>query len=208
MKKLILVTSLSVWALFVSAQATESGFIRAEISAGVFGMNDGLITDLEYNQNYNYNSGYSDGPWGNSDNSSVIFFADLSFFKYKRMEVGINLGFQQLSTNKATYGQPDPVTSMYPTESATINIFHIMPELRINWITSGDNKFEMYSGASFGLSFIHEDYTINSERNESFKQPSVHINGLGLRFGDKFGGFFEVGVGARGIMSCGLSYRP
>ncbi len=208
MKKIFALSLFAISTLPVLAQSTEIGFIRAEVSAGVFSTNDTYITKFEYDPTGYYYDPSSDFLWEISDNSTLVFFADISFFKYKRMEVGVNLGYQQLSSNKAPYGNPDPNTGVFPIENVTIDIFSFMPELRINWIASDDGKFEMYSGASFGLNFINEKHSMNTYENVSYKQPAIHVNGLGLRFGDKFAGFIELGVGARGLMSCGLSYRP
>lgn len=208
MKKVIALGVFALASLPLFSQSTEIGFLRAEVSIGVFSINDEYIVSHENNPNVYY---YNPGPdflWSISDNSSPAFFVDISFFRYKRLEIGLNVGYQQLYTDKAFYGNMDPNTGLYPTETVDLQIFSFMPELRINWLTSSDNKFEMYSGASFGLNFISEEHSVNTTENESYKQPTVHINGLGLRFGDKFGGFIELGVGARGFMSCGLSYRP
>lgn len=210
MKKLIALGVLTISALPLFSQTTEIGFLRAEVSIGVFSINDEYIVGFENNPNdYNYDPTTTTTTigWETSDNSSPVFFADVSFFRYKKLEVGVNLGFQQLSTSKAFYGNPDPNTGIYPVESVNIDVFSFMPELRINWLTAADGKFEMYSGASFGLNFINEEHSVNTGENESYKQPTIHVNGLGLRFGEKFGGFLELGFGTRGFMSCGLSYR-
>ncbi|WP_417603442.1 hypothetical protein [Owenweeksia hongkongensis] len=210
MNKLITLGILTIFAFPLFSQVTEIGFLRAEVSIGVFSLNDEYIVGFEDNpNNYYYTPSTTTTTigWETSDNSSPVFFADVSFFRYKKLEVGVNLGYQQLSTNKAFYGNPDPNTGIYPLETVTIDVFSFMPELRINWLTAADGKFEMYSGASFGLSFLNEEHSVNTSENESYKQPTIHVNGLGLRFGDKFGGFLELGFGARGFMSCGLSYR-
>lgn len=208
MKKLIALGLIAISSLPLFSQATEIGFLRAEVSIGVFSLNDEYIVSFENNPNVYFYDPNPDFLWAISDNSSPAFFADISFFKYKKLEIAVNVGYQSLSTDKAFYGNYDPNTGLYPTETVNIDVFSFMPEVRMNWITSADNKFEMYSGASFGLNFINEDHSVNTSENQTYKQPTIHINGLGLRFGDKFGGFIELGVGARGFMSCGLSYRP
>lgn len=198
---LLLALGLSV---STSAQNSEIGLLGVDASFGLFSTNDELITGYEQDPNYD---AFDDFGWEISENATFAYFIDFTFFRYKKIEAAVNFGYQQMSTTDAIYGQPDPVTQVFPTEEVNISVISFMPEMRVNWITAEDNSFQMYSGASFGLGFVTEKHSVRGNDDESYKMPAIHINGLGLRFGDKFAGFMELGMGSRGFMSFGFSYR-
>ncbi len=132
-------------------------------------------------------------------------FIGIGFYSYKKLEIGMEAGYQYSSTaNSQYYNQQGQILQ----ESISISSFMVTPRVRMNWIRSEDDIFEFYSSLNVGLAFSDYKYSIRTEENGSYPQPTGHLCAAGLRFGKKFGGFFEIGVGNKGLMNFGLSYRP
>lgn len=202
-------TTLGALALLICTsllgQESQLGFLKVEATFGIFSSNETMIADLEdgYYEYY-----ISVGPeYTARENSTVTYNLDVNFFRYRKIEVSLNLGYHHMFTDQAFVEYDPNLPNAYRTEDATIDVISFMPEVRMNWITSSDKIFQMYSALSFGLNFITEEHSSQTQFNEKYKLPGGQLTGLGIRFGDKFGGFMEVGVGSRGIMTAGLSYR-
>ena len=178
------------------------GLLGLNLSAGVFSVNDEYITDFERNDEFETSS----TPWRISNNSTMPVFLDLDFFEYKKFQVSIGIGYQHLYTNQAIVDF-DPATGLNSYEDVNLNMFMIMPDFRLNWVTSADRNFQLYSSFSFGLNFINEKHSVLREENDSYKHPSIQVTGAGVRFGDKVAGFMEVGIGSRGFLVFGISTR-
>lgn len=163
---------------------------RLDVSAGLYTSKD-IYSSIEFNTN---------DTWGK--NSTATYFLSTSFYKKKRTEVGLAFGYQKPDLEdrviRGDNGQNGSIDVQYYT---------IMPQVRFNWVTSDDNLFEMYSIFGFALTFVDETYTNDVDTDGFYPVPGAHVTGLGLRFGNKFGGFIELGFGTKGLMSGGLSYR-
>jgi len=186
MKKLIALLLIAFAGPQLAAQennnSTEMGLLRLDLSAGIYTTKD-IRNGIEYNSNI----------WGK--NSPGTYFATIGFFRYQKIEVGITAGYQE------AYIEDTPVDQL------DVTYFSFLPQIRFNWVTSPDNRFELYSSVALGLTRVMEDDKTPPNRDESYFVPGFHINGIGLRFGNKFGGFMELGFGSKGLMSVGLSYR-
>ncbi len=163
---------------------------RLDVSAG-------LYTTKDIHASINFNT--SD-TWGK--NSTATYFLSTSFYKKKKTEVGLAFGYQKPQLEDRVIRGDNGATG-----TIDVQYFTIMPQVRFNWVTSDDNLFEMYSIFGFALTFVDETYTNNVESDGFYPVPGAQVTGLGLRFGDKFGGFVELGFGTKGMMSGGLSYR-
>ncbi len=92
----------------------------------------------------------------------------------------------------------------------TTNTFYtIAIESNIRYVSK--EHFQMYSGLGLGYTAGMQDFT-SSDPSESDSDDSVHlfnlqITGLGVRAGNAFGGFAEVGLGYKGILNLGISYQ-
>lgn len=204
MKKLAFTLLLAVSFLAVKAQETKTGIIKIDVSVGAFSSNDALLQNLDYD-NYYYDP-ITLFPFSTTNYNTYPIAARVTFFEYKKIAVGMGFGYQQMSGDITYYEYDDiNMTSNYYEENASISIFTIMPEVRFNWVTAADNSFQLYSGVNFGLDFVTEKHDSNTDLNKSYRQPGFHVNGIGLRFGKKVGGFMEVGLGNRGFISAGLS---
>lgn len=185
MKKLLALLIIAFVSSSLMAQGyeseSESGLLRFEATAGLYTTKD-IRNNLEYGTN---------DVWGK--NSTGSFFANVSFFRYKRTEVSFAFGYQEGKTEV--------------TDEMDVVYYTFMPQARINWVTSSDRLFELYSTFGVGITSVNENDKTPANRDASYMWPAFHINGIGMRFGDKFGFFMELGFGAKGLMSAGLSYR-
>ncbi len=196
MKKLLLLPVLLLVASTAFAQRqseTENklNLYRVDVSAGLYTSKD-LFTSIEFDNS---------APWGK--NSTFTYFLSTSFYKRRKTEVGMAFGYQKpnLEDPIVIINQPGPSSRL------DVQYYTVMPQVRFNWVTSDDDLFEMYSIFGFALTFVDESYSNNPEEDGFYPIPGAHVTGLGIRFGDTFGGFMEIGFGTKGLMNFGLSYR-
>lgn len=70
-------------------------------------------------------------------------------------------------------------------------------------------RFKLYSTLGAGATKYDETYTPTTgevDKNDDI-YFNFHVSALGLKFGDKVGGFAEVGFGYKGMVSAGLFFR-
>ncbi len=175
-----------------SSYESEMGFLRLEATAGLYTTKD-IYTDIQYP---------TSDIWGR--NVTGTYFLGLSFFRYKKLEVAISIGYQKAYISNPVFTNSNP-NGVY--DNLDVSYISFIPNARLNWVTSGDKRFEMYSAFGLGLTNVREDYATQNQQDASFFIPAFDITGLGLRLGDKFGGFMEVGFGSKGLMRAGLSLR-
>lgn len=138
----------------------------------------------------------------NSESSkqlSPAFFLSMSFYEDDEIELGMDFGYHPEyipSLGEDFSGLPEPDHEM--------SAIMLMPTVRINWLRPEAGGLEFYSGAGAGFSLVREGAPVNI----SYPDFAWHFNALGLRFGKEFGGFLEFGLGSRGLIQAGLSYRP
>lgn len=187
----LIVLLLSICSL-AQAQSEENKLklYRLDVSAGLYTSKD-IYSSINFN---------TSDTWGK--NSTATYFLSTSFYKKKKTEVGLAFGYQKPNLENRTI-----IGNNGATGTLDVQYYTIMPQVRFNWVTSEDNLFEMYSIFGFALTFVDESYTNEVDTDGFYPVPGAHVTGLGLRFGDKFGGFVEIGFGTKGMMSGGLSYR-
>ncbi|WP_417611789.1 hypothetical protein [Owenweeksia hongkongensis] len=177
-----------------SSSESEMGFLRLEATAGIYTTKD-IFTDIEYP---------TSGVWGK--NATGTYFLGISFFRYKKLEVGVSAGYQKAYISNPVYSF-DYNTGINIEDNLDVTYLTFIPNVRLNWVSSEDNKFEMYSSFGLGLTNVREDYEVQTFRDDSYLIPAFDITGFGIRLGNKFGGFMEVGFGTKGLMRAGLSLR-
>lgn len=197
MKKLLallFISSLGVQ--IVKAQdsnESQMGFLRLEATAGLYTTKD-IRTEIEYP---------TTNVWGK--NATGTFFIGFNFFRYKKLEVGISAGYQKAYISNPIWSYDNNGQGF--SDNLDVTYLTFIPSARCNWVTSPDYKFEMYSSFGLGLTNVQEDYEVQNSDDASYFVPAFDITGLGIRLGDKFGGFMEVGFGTKGLMRAGLSLR-
>lgn len=174
--------------------------VRIEASAGLYTTKD-VHSAIRYGD---------DKPWGK--NVRGTYFLGVSFYSSDIVELSLAFGYQHdVITNEIRmYDTSEFYQSSlgYSIDhSKDINYYTLIPEIRFNWIRTNDDLFEFYSTLCLGLTVVSERHPENPALNEFYPLPGFHINALGMRFGNKFGGFIEFGVGTKGLINAGLSYR-
>ncbi|RPI17984.1 MAG: hypothetical protein EHM58_07105 [Ignavibacteriae bacterium] len=79
-----------------------------------------------------------------------------------------------------------------------------------NFIYSPKNIIQLYSGISLGMTFANAKATSTVTKepyNNSGSTLAVQVNALGIRVGNKIGGFLELGLGYNGIVNGGFSVK-
>lgn len=77
-------------------------------------------------------------------------------------------------------------------------------EFEFRYIAKG--HFKLYSSLGAGVTLYDETYTSNTREVEENDNIffNFQVSALGFKFGDRIGGFAEVGLGYKGILSAGL----
>lgn len=83
-----------------------------------------------------------------------------------------------------------------------MNAFYIMPDGRYYYLSN--KRFKLYSGINAGIAVIDEKEDNNSTLSATF---AFHVNLIGVRVGRKLGAFCDLGVGYRGTVNLGASFR-
>ncbi len=189
-QSLIAIMLLAGPVLVAQTEDNKLNLYRLDVSVGLYTSKD-IYSSIEFN---------ADETWGK--NSTATYFISTSFYRRKRTEVGLAFGYQKPDLTDRVIRDNNGNTG-----SINVQYYTLMPQIRFNWVTSDDNLFEMYSIFGFALTFVDESYTNGVSTDGFYPVPGAQVTGLGLRFGDKFGGFIELGFGTKGLMSGGLSYR-
>jgi hypothetical protein len=91
--------------------------------------------------------------------------------------------------------------------------FTIAPEVTFNYGDFAHGFIRLYGVFGMGYTFRNELLT-DAGTNAEYTSPyinRVHVNAygspLGVRFGHQLGGYFELGLGYRGVFNYGLTYR-
>ncbi len=90
------------------------------------------------------------------------------------------------------------------------NIFTIGLESNYRYISN--RSFQMYSGLGLGYSVNFSKSRSNSGKKDSRRGQTnsnlnFHLTGIGLRFGKKIAGYFEIGLGYKGVYNLGISHQ-
>jgi len=82
-------------------------------------------------------------------------------------------------------------------------------EPKFNYVSKP--SFQLYGYLGLGVTVVgFADATFdNGSKVKMSRVPflNVHVTPLGVRFGNEFGGFVELGYGYKGILDAGISYR-
>ncbi|MCF8236213.1 MAG: hypothetical protein K9G67_14550 [Bacteroidales bacterium] len=87
------------------------------------------------------------------------------------------------------------------------DFYTIAAEGRFSYLNA--SFFQMYSGVGAGITFNTDKFisTDNSENSDTQTHFNFQINFLGLRVGNAFGAYAELGYGYKGIVNAGISVR-
>lgn len=72
-------------------------------------------------------------------------------------------------------------------------------------------KFKMYALAGVGVTMYNLNFkagdAIYKDDSKSLFYPTFQLSPVGIKYGERFGGFLELGFGYRGILNVGMFYR-
>ena len=166
---------------------------------------------------------------GSSNKYTNKFVSGAWFLNYKgyispEVTIGFTASFEQ---EKGDWGVPkEESEDKYPLGIFNRTAFTVAPEISIKY--REDNGARIYATFGIGLTTEKEKdifqaaYYSNAYNYYSYAgtltgtettipNNRVHLNGyfspFGIRFGNKLGGYFELGIGYKGIINGGISYR-
>lgn len=88
---------------------------------------------------------------------------------------------------------------------------HYTLAAEVDYIYLNFEKFKMYALGGVGGTIYNLNYLddVNSNENDSNNIPyfTFQITPIGIKYGERFGGFLEVGFGYRGILNAGVFVR-
>lgn len=88
------------------------------------------------------------------------------------------------------------------------NFLTLLPNVNYLW-RKPERKFQVYSGAGFGITFMKLNYTdkgSNGKVNDSKTVVSWNVTPFGLKYGHDYGLFFDSSVGIRSFARLGFFY--
>ncbi|MDX9705909.1 MAG: hypothetical protein RBT46_09430 [Weeksellaceae bacterium] len=89
------------------------------------------------------------------------------------------------------------------------NFLTLLPNVNYLW-RKPERKFQVYSGAGFGITFMKLNYTdkvSNGKVNDSKTVLTWNVTPFGLKYGHDYGLFFDSSVGIRSFARLGFFYR-
>ncbi len=122
-----------------------------------------------------------------------VWYADYQYRFNKTISLGGSLDYTRI--RKYAY-QSEELRGDFST-----NYYQIAIETNITYYRR--QKFQMYGTAGLGIGIGQKYERLHDER-QTFVIPNFHLTLLGLSFGQRFGGFLEIGTGYKGLLSCGI----
>lgn len=115
-----------------------------------------------------------------------------------RISFGGDLIFEQTRT---TY---KPNSGTLPELKSNDNWLAVMPRMDMKWINA--SAFKLYSSLAAGVSLYNSE---NPQSGESANKTTFafQVSPVGVRLGNAFAVYAEVGFGFRGMLHGGLSYK-
>jgi len=139
-------------------------------------------------------------------NSGATFFS-ARYFLFNRLAIGLCYGVTNERGQYADRTNPSFIASTYKQGITTI-------AMELYYIYSFRKYFEVYTLLGIGPAFINTQTTAYAAPNATGVITTAAENNLkaqyspiGVRFGGKLGGFVELGIGYKGVISGGVSYK-
>ncbi|MBU1368760.1 MAG: hypothetical protein KJ578_13230 [Bacteroidetes bacterium] len=194
MKKLLLLLFLAAFSLSFQAKA-QNNEIRANI---------GLLTTADIGNLFGdlIISSITIGGY-RTDNSTSIGAIGLEYWHFQSDRFKIGGLFSYQAINKEVFLAGNKVGDL------TDNYFSFLPLISYEYVQS--EWVQLYSGVGLGLTIWQQQLTSDdpklSGEDATELMFNFHLNAIGLRVGKALGASLELGVGAKGIINAGLSYR-
>lgn len=171
-------------------------------------VSQGIITSDQVAQQFT--TGDNTNSSGNNKkltyNSGATFFS-IRYFMYNRLALGISGGITNERGQYTDRTNPSFITSTYKQGITTYAI-------ELYYIYTFRKYFEVYTLIGAGPSFTKTGTTTFTTPNATGAVTNTSDNNLkaqyspiGIRFGGRLGGFLELGVGYKGVINGGISYK-
>jgi hypothetical protein len=129
-------------------------------------------------------------------------FLTCRFYISNKFAIGITAGIQQFST--ASYDDYFNGNPNIPYSTSVYNYRTMATEFLANYINK--HLYRLYTYLGVGYSVFTERITQSSDVDQQTSFNMQYVP-LGINIGNRLCGFAELGIGYKGFMNCGLSYR-
>ena len=197
--------------------APSKHFIGSEliISHGFAALNE----EGNHNNNSYYYNGYYNNTYSNNTNTGTIA-ATYRYHFSKLLSLGVTVAYNHQDgrwsdNNVFYYTYNSSFAPYYGPSGGTFrrNSFTVAPEITFNYCDLGHGLARLYSVVGMGYTY-HKEVLKYDGSSENFTNNSLtpvvfnmYVSPFGVRFGRALSGFFEVGIGYKGLLSDGLTYR-
>lgn len=192
--KLSLVALLSVFALNTKAQTNQPEELRHDIRISY---SDALPLQIAHSLGERFLDAFSFFDRGSSRvKSAGMFNVAYRYRLTNRLSVGGSIGYSRSKVN--VFKQ----TTL--SERRTINDFIVMPELEYSYVKTGIIDF--YGSTAAGIMVSREKSSLQSKKltNTGFV---YQFSPVGIRVGHRLAAFAELGIGIKGYVNAGISYK-
>lgn len=163
----------------------------------------GIITGSQVADRFN-NTDNSDGKTRtyNSGNS----FITVRYFLFNRLALGLSGGITNEKGQYTDRTNPSLISSTYKASYTTIAV-------ELYYIYSFRKRLEIYTLAGAGPSFTTIQTTtylgVTTGVTTTNKEDKIKVQytPIGVRYGGRLGGFLEIGIGYKGLINGGISYK-
>ncbi|NDV47373.1 hypothetical protein D0T49_09980 [Paludibacter sp. 221] len=195
MKKILLFSALFLIPSLLISTNAQYKKNEIELGVGIFNFNEiiNITSDVII----------SSVPTGTTMENSSSYGSVHAAYKYRiRERIGVGGLFAfDYSTAEAM---------RYDIKIGDFKKRHYTLAAEADFIYLNFDRFKMYALAGVGATLYGLTYTsaINGEKdNNTTPYFTFQVTPIGIRYGERFGGFLEVGFGYRGILNAGIFVR-
>lgn len=197
----------ALWCFLLLLSATNSttyaqcpsNMSQLEIAASY-----GLVTGDRFAAGFNNNE-KSEGKTVTSTSGNM--FLSVRYFLFNRLALGLCGGRSTENGQYTDRANPAFISRTYSSSTTTV-------ALELYYIYSFRKYLEIYTIAGVGPSSVSSDETTYAAVGapgitKTFRDNNLKIQytPVGVRFGGRLGGFVELGVGYKGLINGGISYK-
>ena len=142
------------------------------------------------------------------NHSSFISFVSGKYFLAKKFAIGVTVATQNITGNSNDTWISATGHTPFSYNMTTLTI---APEITLAYVRRKFFIFYTILGAGYDHYFVNYSYYNSYGGNGDYKIIPNNINWqytpLGFRFGNTLSGFLELGLGYKGLLNFGMSYR-
>ena len=143
----------------------------------------------------------ADKSWANDKQFGTLGMEYFYHFNNRRLAVGGVVTYAKYSEDVV-----DKNDNMKVYGDRTRRYMSVMPAIKYSWINK--HHFALYSKVAVGGTLTSSKSTENGKSENNSKLYFMgQVSAIGVEFGSKLRGFFEVGGGEQGIVLGGIKYK-